>query len=372
MCSSGVTPVYLAAQEGHLQISVDPRLVHIRDSDGATPLHFCASRGHTSSARLLLASGANPDQTDLWGKTAVHDAIENRHQETPTADLKTVLPLVPPDTPSPTPTAALKTVLPLEPALPYQSSTTVRSLPRLPRLPPLRLSFPQSLSHLLLLHLPLLLILSNSIESPAPTSDSNGSSNENSSDNIASPTGTNTSSASRGLASISIAQLQSVQLRKTAPREGRVTAVPLLLNAPEKPDKADVIEELKRSVDIGSPSKLKHQQQQQHQQQKQENLQVLITPEQIMSKVPQVDSAGLPIPEWKRQMLARRAAERATAEEQQHRLQQLELKRLQELPPWKRQLLEKKNSSSNGVPGALYTPRVVEPRKINVAISASR
>ncbi|XP_018026084.1 uncharacterized protein LOC108681550 [Hyalella azteca] len=768
MCSSGVTPVYLAAQEGHLQvlqelvdaggrldhpaadgltpvhaaaqmgctdvlkymISVDPRLVHIRDSDGATPLHFCASRGHTSSARLLLASGANPDQTDLWGKTAVHDAIENRHQEmvrllmqysdlpfspeegeikarhsstsstsarhsstsstsssssskksnanntrkrqssrqqnsfphspfylhppdagsgpqtsppSPCAhhpqaddahyteilgrndgeecasdsscrrtksntsstsdggingthhnsnsmrsnsrnsdqgsnhsncdsmnsngnyntlqdlrntavhqqlqgsssnnssvsepfylhsadakngnasplqklfdgvdgndrslsrrsstksfsdggsservqrhlqgldDLVTGVPppdyemdssphsshkhspvsriksepapkalahprLIPsnshngsensppsrsprhsipdshsgsenspssrsprhsipdshsgsensPSSRSPrhsipdshsgsensSPTRTRSSIpefhnssLPSEAPQTPPAATVIPPVPVPPPPPP-----PPPPAHPLVEknssldteELTLKRTQSNSIESPAPTSDSNGSSNENSSDNIASPTGTNTSSASRGLASISIAQLQSVQLRKTAPREGRVTAVPLLLNAPEKPDKADVIEELKRSVDIGSPSKLKHQQQQQHQQQKQENLQVLITPEQIMSKVPQVDSAGLPIPEWKRQMLARRAAERATAEEQQHRLQQLELKRLQELPPWKRQLLEKKNSSSNGVPGALYTPRVVEPRKINVAISASR
>ena len=60
---------------------MDPRLVHIRDSDGATPLHFCASRGHLSAAKLLLTSGASPDHADLWGKTPVHDALENRHQE---------------------------------------------------------------------------------------------------------------------------------------------------------------------------------------------------------------------------------------------------------------------------------------------------
>ena len=53
----------------------------------------------------------------------------------------------------------------------------------------------------------------------------------------------------------------------------------------EASEKSDVIAELKRTVDIGSPSKLKHQQQAQQQQQKVENLQVQITPEQIINKV---------------------------------------------------------------------------------------
>ena len=52
-----------------------------------------------------------------------------------------------------------------------------------------------------------------------------------------------------------------------------------------EPAKLEVIAELKRSVDVGSPSKLRQQQQVQQQQLKEENSHVQITPEQIINKV---------------------------------------------------------------------------------------
>ena len=58
----------------------------------------------------------------------------------------------------------------------------------------------------------------------------------------------------------------------------------------ETVDQAGVIEELKRSVEVaGSPSKLKQQQQQHNYQEKKENLQVIITPEDVLSKVSHKD-----------------------------------------------------------------------------------
>ena len=50
-------------------------------------------------------------------------------------------------------------------------------------------------------------------------------------------------------------------------------------------NKSEVIEELKRSVDVGSPSRLKQQQQEQLKEMEKQSLSVLITPDEIINKV---------------------------------------------------------------------------------------
>lgn len=56
---------------------VDPNL---RDSDGATPLHFAASRGHLTCVRWLLNHGAKLS-LDKYGKSPINDAAENQQVE---------------------------------------------------------------------------------------------------------------------------------------------------------------------------------------------------------------------------------------------------------------------------------------------------
>lgn len=51
-----------------------------RDSDGATAMHFAASRGHAKVLSWLLLHGGEII-TDSWGGTPLHDASENGELE---------------------------------------------------------------------------------------------------------------------------------------------------------------------------------------------------------------------------------------------------------------------------------------------------
>lgn len=51
-----------------------------QDRDGATALHFAASRGHYSILERLLHIGAKVIK-DYWGGTPLHDAAENGELE---------------------------------------------------------------------------------------------------------------------------------------------------------------------------------------------------------------------------------------------------------------------------------------------------
>ncbi|CAG9130732.1 unnamed protein product [Plutella xylostella] len=81
----GMLPIHAAAQTGCLDCvkwmiverGVDP---NARDGDGATPLHFAASRGHLATVRWLLRHGARL-HLDRHGKSPINDAAENHHLE---------------------------------------------------------------------------------------------------------------------------------------------------------------------------------------------------------------------------------------------------------------------------------------------------
>lgn len=72
------------------------------------------------------------------------------------------------------------------------------------------------------------------------------------------------------------------------------------------------------------------------------------TAEKFLDKVATHDNSGVPIPQWKRLMLAKKSAEKARKEAEQEFLSEHEAKRISAIPEWKRQLLNRKDEPGYG------------------------
>ncbi|XP_025156038.1 espin isoform X2 [Harpegnathos saltator] len=172
-------------------------------------------------------------------------------------------------------------------------------------------------------------------------------------------TGGNESESSKNpqpLATISIQDLTSIQLRRTGtkmnatktfsappPRSVSMTNV----SEPFFVQKTDLIAELKRTKDIPGIKKLKVERAQVEKTQEQNLMSEInkaFSVTNFVDQIPEKDSSGNVIPIWKRQMLARKAAERAKKELEEQIARENEERRQKAIPPWKRQLLAKKDS----------------------------
>lgn len=62
-------------------------------------------------------------------------------------------------------------------------------------------------------------------------------------------------------------------------------------------------------------------------------------------QIPDRDNAGNVIPDWKRQMLAKKAAERAKREFEERMAKEAEDRRLSAIPQWKRDLMARREEA---------------------------
>nr|CAD7397269.1 unnamed protein product [Timema poppensis] len=183
------------------------------------------------------------------------------------------------------------------------------------------------------------------------------------------PFSTATRKLQQPLGTISIQELNSVQLRRTdkmmAAKTLSAPARPAVNGEPFLTQKDDLIAELKMSKDISGIKKLKVERAKVEERQEKEMFTEItkqLNANTFVEKIPDKDATGNPIPPWKRQMLAKKAAERAKKELEEQLLKEAEEKRLQSIPPWKRQLLAKKEEIDTRKP-VIYTPRVIDDKK---------
>ena len=69
-------------------LDTDAELINARDSDGSTPLHCAAWKGHVDAVALLLQNGADvsiENHNGHWGGTALHAAAHGNQR--PVAEL---------------------------------------------------------------------------------------------------------------------------------------------------------------------------------------------------------------------------------------------------------------------------------------------
>ena len=82
---NGVTPVYMAAQNGHadaLQLLLSAKADPDKAQDnGVTPMYMAARNGHADALQLLLGAKADPDEAQDNGVTPMYMAAQNGHAD---------------------------------------------------------------------------------------------------------------------------------------------------------------------------------------------------------------------------------------------------------------------------------------------------
>ncbi|XP_036677245.2 uncharacterized protein f isoform X9 [Drosophila suzukii] len=180
------------------------------------------------------------------------------------------------------------------------------------------------------------------------------------------------------LSAISIQDLNSVQLRRTDTQKvpkpyqmpARSLSMQCLTSSTDTYLKSDLIAELKISKDIPGIKKMKVEQQMANRVDSEHYMEITKQfsgnnyVDQIYLQIPERDQAGNAIPDWKRQMMAKKAAERAKKDFEERMAQEAESRRLSQIPQWKRDLLARREETENKLKAAIYTPKVEENNRV--------
>ncbi|XP_075158533.1 espin protein forked isoform X2 [Haematobia irritans] len=176
------------------------------------------------------------------------------------------------------------------------------------------------------------------------------------------------------LSAISIQDLNSVQLRRTdtqkVPKPYQMPARSLSMQCLSSTNdtylKTDLIAELKISKDIPGIKKMKVEQQMANRFDSEHYSEISkqFTASNYVDQIPDKDPAGNVIPDWKRQMMAKKAAEKAKKEFEDRMAKEAENRRLSQIPQWKRDLLARREETENKLKAAVYTPKVEENNRV--------
>ncbi|KAK6630414.1 hypothetical protein RUM43_014759 [Polyplax serrata] len=174
------------------------------------------------------------------------------------------------------------------------------------------------------------------------------------------------------LSAISIQDLHSVQLKRTVVHKTMSTPAksPASGTEPFQSQKQDLIAELKLSKDIEGVRKMKVERLKSEVKQEKELVSEIskqLTANNLLEKIPERDATGNPIPPWKRQMLAKKAAEKARKDLEEQMKREAEEKRIQSIPAWKRQLLAKKEE--NELRSVVLQPKVEDKKTPQILVS---
>ena len=80
-------PLHCACNEGHVLVvevftrHLTTEQLNYKNTNGDTPMHIAALRGHLDCVKTLLLKGANPCIINISGKTAAHEAEKNQHYQ---------------------------------------------------------------------------------------------------------------------------------------------------------------------------------------------------------------------------------------------------------------------------------------------------
>ncbi|XP_069965767.1 uncharacterized protein f isoform X1 [Bactrocera oleae] len=173
------------------------------------------------------------------------------------------------------------------------------------------------------------------------------------------------------LSAISIQDLNSVQLRRTDTQKmpkpyqmpARSLSMQCLTTSADSYLKTDLIAELKMSKGI-KKMKVEKQLAGQFDIEHYSEISKQFSTNNYMDQIPEKDQAGNIIPDWKRQMMAKKAAERAKKEFEERMAKEAENRRLSQIPQWKRDLLARREETENKLKASIYTPKVEENNRI--------
>ncbi|XP_018804859.1 PREDICTED: uncharacterized protein LOC108978834 isoform X6 [Bactrocera latifrons] len=176
------------------------------------------------------------------------------------------------------------------------------------------------------------------------------------------------------LSAISIQDLNSVQLRRTDTQKipkpyqmpARSLSMQCLTTSGDSYLKTDLIAELKISKDITGIKKMKVEKQLagQFDIEHYSEISKQFSTNNYMDQIPEKDQSSNIIPGWKRQMMAKKAAERAKKEFEERMAKEAENRRLSQIPQWKRDLLARREETENKIKASIYTPKVEENNRI--------